>query len=51
MGGGNDVFIWNPGDGNDTIEGGTGNDTLRFKGENVQRDILHPRRSRRTCRV
>src|SRR5688572_1568032 len=30
MGAGNDLFLWVPGDGNDTIEGGTGTDTLRF---------------------
>jgi Ca2+-binding RTX toxin-like protein len=31
MGGGNDVFIWNAGgDGNDTVEGQAGFDTLRF---------------------
>jgi Ca2+-binding RTX toxin-like protein len=30
--GGNDLFLWNPGDGSDVIEGGTGLDTLRFKG-------------------
>ena len=35
MGGGNDVFIWNVDDGSDTVEGGTGNDTLRFNGINV----------------
>src|SRR5262245_45580280 len=30
MGGGNDVFVWNVSDGNDTVEGGLGFDTLRF---------------------
>jgi hypothetical protein len=33
MGAGNDTFVWNPGDDNDTIEGGTGTlDTLEFNG-------------------
>ena len=31
---GNDTFIWNPGDGNDMVEGGTGFDTLDFRGAN-----------------
>src|SRR5262249_24290722 len=32
---GNDTFIWNPGDGSDTIEGQAGTDTLVFNGANV----------------
>jgi Ca2+-binding RTX toxin-like protein len=35
MGGGDDVFVWNVDDGDDTVEGGTGKDTLRFNGSNV----------------
>ena len=32
MGAGDDVFIWDPGDGNDTIEGQDGHDTMLFNG-------------------
>jgi Ca2+-binding RTX toxin-like protein len=32
LGDGDDVFPWNPGDGNDTIDGGEGEDTLLFNG-------------------
>jgi Ca2+-binding RTX toxin-like protein len=39
MGGGDDTFIWNPGDGNDTIEGQSGADTLQFNGANVAEQI------------
>jgi Ca2+-binding RTX toxin-like protein len=35
MGGGDDVFQWDPGDGSDTIEGQAGSDTMRFNGANV----------------
>ena len=47
-GGGNDVafarrrqrpFVWNPGDGSDTVEGQDGNDTLVFNGSNVAENI------------
>jgi Ca2+-binding RTX toxin-like protein len=31
-GAGDDLMIWNPGDGNDLNEGGDGNDTLQFNG-------------------
>src|SRR5262249_50461377 len=34
-GGGDDLFVWNPGDGSDAIDGGTGFDTLRFNGSNA----------------
>jgi len=34
-GGGNDTFVWNPGDGNDVLEGQEGTDTLVFNGANV----------------
>jgi Ca2+-binding RTX toxin-like protein len=30
-----DTFIWNPGDGSDTVEGQAGRDTLQFKGSDV----------------
>src|SRR5205823_5522598 len=33
-GNGNDTFIWNPGDGNDTVDGQAGFDTLEFFGKN-----------------
>jgi Ca2+-binding RTX toxin-like protein len=32
---GDDTFVWNPGDGSDTIEGQSGQDTLLFNGANV----------------
>ena len=32
MGSGNDTFVWDPGDGSDTIEGQSGMDTMRFNG-------------------
>jgi Ca2+-binding RTX toxin-like protein len=35
LGAGNDTFVWNPGDGNDTVEGQAGNDTLVFNGANI----------------
>jgi Ca2+-binding RTX toxin-like protein len=34
LGGGDDVFAWDPGDGSDVVEGQGGNDTLRFNGSN-----------------
>jgi Ca2+-binding RTX toxin-like protein len=34
-GDGTDAFVWNPGDGSDTIEGQTGTDTLTFNGASV----------------
>ncbi len=39
MGGGNDRFIWNPGDGSDTVEGQGGNDALDFNGSNAPENI------------
>ena len=39
MGAGNDVFVWNPGDDNDTIEGQDGVDTLLFNGANINENI------------
>jgi Ca2+-binding RTX toxin-like protein len=39
MGAGNDAFDWNPGDGNDTLEGQAGSDTMLFFGANVAEEI------------
>jgi Ca2+-binding RTX toxin-like protein len=39
MGVGDDVFVWNPGDDNDTIEGQAGTDTLLFNGANIAEQI------------
>ena len=39
MGAGDDVFQWNPGDGNDTVEGQDGTDTLLFFGANIAENI------------
>ncbi len=39
LGLGNDLFVWNPGDDNDTIEGQGGLDTLRFNGSNAAENI------------
>ena len=33
--GGNDTMVWNPGDGNDTLEGQAGIDTMEFNGAGV----------------
>jgi Ca2+-binding RTX toxin-like protein len=35
MGAGDDTFVWNPGDDNDTLEGQAGFDTMLFNGSNV----------------
>jgi Ca2+-binding RTX toxin-like protein len=35
LGAGNDTFVWNPGDGSDTVEGQAGFDTLVFNGANI----------------
>jgi Ca2+-binding RTX toxin-like protein len=35
LGNGNDTFIWDPGDGSDTIEGENGKDTMVFNGADV----------------
>ena len=34
-----DVFLWFPGDGNDVIEGGLGNDVLQFAGSTIGENI------------
>ena len=39
LGTGNDTFIWNPGDGSDTVEGQAGTDTLVFNGANINENI------------
>jgi Ca2+-binding RTX toxin-like protein len=39
MGFGDDTFIWNPGDDNDTVEGQAGFDTMLFNGANVAENI------------
>ena len=39
MGGGDDTFVWNPGDDNDTLEGQGGCDTMLFNGANVAENI------------
>ncbi len=39
LGLGNDVFVWNPGDDNDTVEGQAGLDTLRFNGSAAAENI------------
>ena len=39
LGAGNDEFEWVPGDGSDTIEGGTGTDLLDFDGADVDENI------------
>src|SRR5215207_5034495 len=39
LGSGNDTFVWNPGDGSDTVEGEAGTDTLVFNGSNVSENI------------
>ena len=36
---GDDTFVWNPGDGSDTVDGGAGNDTLLFNGSNVAENM------------
>src|SRR5262249_8414248 len=39
LGAGNDTFVWNPGDGSDTVEGQGGNDTMLFNGANISERI------------
>src|SRR5262249_58938701 len=34
-----DVFVWNPGDGNDTVEGQDGVDTMQFNGATINEKI------------
>ena len=54
LGAGDDTFVWNPGDGSDTVEGQDGTDTMLFNGANINEKIdlsangsraaVHPRR-------
>jgi hypothetical protein len=39
LGSGDDTFVWNPGDGSDTVEGQAGVDTLLFNGANVAENV------------
>ena len=39
MGSGKDTFIWDPGDGSDTIEGQSGRDTMLFNGANAAETV------------
>src|SRR5262249_15545640 len=39
LGAGDDTFVWNPGDGSDTVEGQAGTDTLLFNGSHVAENI------------
>ena len=54
-GNGNDTFVWNPGDGSDTIEGQGGTDTLAVQWRQHQREDRHlgqwqPREVHPRCR-
>src|SRR4051812_29529324 len=40
MGGGADTFEWDPGDGNDTVEGQAGRDALQFNGSNIAEKLV-----------
>ena len=39
LGAGDDTFVWNPGDGSDTVEGQAGFDTMLFNGANINEKI------------
>ena len=39
LGAGDDTFVWNPGDGSDTVDGQAGNDSLLFNGANIAENI------------
>ena len=39
LGDDDDTFVWNPGDGSDTVEGQAGTDTLNFNGSNASENI------------
>jgi hypothetical protein len=40
LGGGDDTFVWDPGDGSDTVAGGLGADTMRFNGAPVAEQMV-----------
>ena len=48
LGEGDDTFQWNPGDGNDTVEGQDGFDTLLFNGANIAEEITITANGERT---
>jgi Ca2+-binding RTX toxin-like protein len=39
MGAGDDTFVWDPGDGSDTVEGQAGADTMQFNGANAAEHV------------
>lgn len=39
LGDGNDTFVWNPGDGSDTVEGQAGTDKMVFNGSNASENF------------
>jgi len=39
LGAGNDTFVWDPGDGSDTVEGQAGADTMVFNGANASEQV------------
>src|SRR5262249_14924352 len=39
LGAGDDTFVWNPGDGSDTVDGQGGTDTMQFNGANIGENI------------
>ena len=39
MGNGDDTFVWDPGDGSDTVEGQNGTDTMVFNGATVAEQV------------
>ena len=40
MGNGNDTFVWDPGDGSDTVEGQNGTDTMLFNGADASERVV-----------
>ncbi len=40
LGAGDDTFVWNPGDGNDSIEGQAGSDTMLFNGASAAEKVV-----------
>ncbi len=49
LGTGDDTFVWDPGDGNDVVEGGADQDELRFNGSAGRRDVHRCRRAEHGC--